>query len=98
MFVVTVSWKTKLEQADAFRACLLEQAKNSLELEPNCLQFDVSEDPSDPTRFFLYEIYKNAVDFDIHLKSDHFLSFADTSAHMVDDKVVETLHRIEPGI
>ncbi|MFK8034784.1 MAG: putative quinol monooxygenase [Hyphomicrobiales bacterium] len=98
MFVVTVAWKIKLEQADAFRVCLLEQAKNSLELEPNCLQFDVAEDPTDPTRFFLYEVYKNAIDFDIHLKSAHFLNFADTTAHMVDNKVVETLHRIEPGI
>lgn len=98
MFIVTVAWKAKPDQADAFRACLIQQAKNSLELEANCLQFDVAEDPKDPTRFFLYEIYREAVDFDIHLKSAHFLNFADTTAQMVDDKVVETLHRIEPGI
>lgn len=98
MFVVTVAWKAKEDQADAFRACLILQAKNSLELEPNCLQFDVARDPKDGTRFFLYEIYKNPVDFESHLKSEHFLRFADTTAHMVDDKIVEIFHRIEPEI
>lgn len=96
MFVVTVTWKAKADQADAFRACLIQQAKNSLELEPNCLQFDVAEDPKDSTRFFLYEIYRDATDFDLHLKSDHFLGFADKTVQMVDDKIVEAFHRIEP--
>lgn len=98
MFVVTVAWKAKTDQAEAFRACLIQQARNSLELEPNCLQFDVAEDPKDSTRFFLYEIYRGAADFELHLKSDHFVRFADTTVQMVDDKVVETFHRIEPGI
>lgn len=98
MFVVTVTWKIKVNQADAFRACLMKQAKNSLDLEPNCLQFDVAEDPADSTRFFLYEIYKEAADFEVHLKSDHFIRFAATTAEMIDDKIVGTFHRIEPDV
>ncbi|MEP0522313.1 MAG: putative quinol monooxygenase [Hyphomicrobiales bacterium] len=96
MFVVTVAWKAKQDQAEAFRDCLILQAENSLALEPNCLQFDVSKDPKDETRFFLYEIYRDPTDFELHLKSAHFLKFAENTAKMVDDKTVETFHRIEP--
>lgn len=96
MFIVTVTWKAKLDQADAFRACLIQQATNSLKLEENCEQFDVAEDPSDPTRFFLYEVYAEPVDFETHLKSKHFLDFAAVTAPMVEDKIVETFHRFSP--
>lgn len=95
MFIVTVTWKAKPDQAEAFADCLIRQAHNSLTMEPNCLQFDVAADPDDPTCFFLYEVYNAPSDFDAHLVSDHFLTFAAETAAMVDEKTVMLFHRIE---
>ncbi len=97
MFVVTVSWKANPDRADEFAVCLRRQAYNSLLKEPNCLQFDVSVDPQDPTCYFLYEVYSSAADFDAHLASDHFLRFAAETEAMVDDKSVRTFHRFTPN-
>jgi quinol monooxygenase YgiN len=97
VFVVTVGWKANPDRADEFAACLRRQAHNSLLKEPNCLQFDVSVDPRDPTCYFLYEVYSSAADFDAHLASDHFLRFAAETEAMVDEKTVRTFDRISPN-
>jgi quinol monooxygenase YgiN len=97
LFVVTVCWKANSDHADEFAGCLRRQAQNSLLQEPNCLQFDVSVDPQDPTCYFLYEVYSSAADFDAHLASDHFLRFAAETKAMVVEKTVRTYHRISPN-
>lgn len=96
MFVVTVIWKAKPDHASAFAESLIVQAHNSLENEPNCLQFDVAADPDDPTCYFLYEVYSAPSDFEAHLASDHFLKFAAETEAMVDEKTIKLYHRVAP--
>jgi (4S)-4-hydroxy-5-phosphonooxypentane-2,3-dione isomerase len=95
MFVVTVDFQIHPEHLDAFMPSMLANAKASLELEENCLQFDVCVSSADPHQVFLYEIYRRSEDFDAHLKMPHFLDFNSKSTSQVKSKVVRTFLRAE---
>jgi quinol monooxygenase YgiN len=86
MFVVTVRFIVKPEHIEAFETVMKRQAYNSLRHEDGCLQFDVCYDPLDARKFFLYEVYTGREAFEVHLKTDHFLSFASTVKDWVDTK------------
>jgi quinol monooxygenase YgiN len=94
MFVVTVRFQIKPGQADAFQAAILDQARNSLRLEPDCHQFDVCRSPESAGEVFLYEVYTDAAAFDAHQKTDHFAAFGARVADMVVEKTVQTWSRV----
>jgi (4S)-4-hydroxy-5-phosphonooxypentane-2,3-dione isomerase len=94
MYVVTVDFHIHPEQKDAFMLSILANAKASLELEENCLQFDVCVAANDANHVFLYEIYRNKEDFDMHLKMPHFLDFNAKSTKQVISKSVHAFHRM----
>lgn len=75
MHVVLVKFQVHPEQADSFRAAVLKHANNSLTNEPGCLQFDVSTDPDDATRFLLYEVYEDAAAFELHTQAAYLAEF-----------------------
>lgn len=43
---------------------------------------------------FLYEVYTDAAAFDAHQKTDHFASFGERVADMVEEKTVQTWNRV----
>jgi len=94
MYVVTVRLDIDPNHAPEFMRAMGAQAHNSLTLEAGCRQFDVSVDPSDLRRVFLYEIYTDRAAFDAHLASAHFNSFDATVQPWVTSKVVETWERM----
>ena len=75
MYVVVVFFESKPGHTAAFRTALLTQARNSLENEVGCRQFDVAQDPLDANAFFLYETYDDEAAFKLHLETKHYLSF-----------------------
>ncbi len=95
MFIVTVDFEIHPEQFDTFMVGMLANAKASVELEENCLQFDVCTDNAQKSHVVLYEVYREAKDFDVHLKMQHFLDFNAQSASQVIRKTVHTFTRIE---
>jgi quinol monooxygenase YgiN len=95
MFVVTVTFRVKLAQRDAFHAAVKRQAGNSLEKETDCRQFEVLVDPSDSTLVFLYEVYTNRSAFDAHCNSEHFREFAKLVADWIDEKHVACWQPLE---
>lgn len=97
MFVVIVDFQAKVEHVEAFRQAVLRQARNSLEREPECHQFDVCEKESEPGRFFLYELYSDEAAFAHHVETAHFKDFDATVADWVLSKDVRTLNRISAG-
>ncbi len=98
MFAVAVTFDIEPENVAAFTDLVCTQARNSLEGETDCHQFDVCIDSDDETRFFLYELYTDEDAFKVHQDTAHFKQFATDSAGLVKDKTVTTLHRIEqPG-
>lgn len=79
-----------------FEAAIEANARASRETEPGCRQFDVCRDPSDPTLFYLYELYDDEAAIQVHLKSAHFLQMDVATAPWVDAKVVRKLVRAHP--
>jgi quinol monooxygenase YgiN len=79
MFVVTVNLGIQADQVEQFRATVLQHAKNSLTKEEGCHRFDVSWDPADSTRVFIYEMYTDESAFQTHASSEHYQWFKDTA-------------------
>ena len=91
MFVITVDFEIKSEHINEFRSRVLQQAKDSLNNEENCLIFDVCFDEKNKNKVFLYEIYQDKDAFDYHLESDHYLSFDKDVRNWVTKKIVNQL-------
>jgi len=96
MHVVTVEFDIDPAHWDAFIPLMMDQAANSLTNEPDCLQFDVCEEPAIPHRVFLYEVYQDEAAFDAHLASAHFKAFDAAVAPMVLAKTVRRMTQRAP--
>ena len=92
-YVVAVEFHLKPGAAEAFRPIIRAQARNSLERETGCLQFDVCFDPDDESRVFLYEIYRTPADFDAHKATDHYATFTEAVTPLVAGKVARFWER-----
>ncbi len=55
------------------------------------VEFDVLVDPKEPRRFVLYEIYDDDEAFDLHLRSEHYLSFAETIREGIEARSIRKL-------
>jgi len=95
MFVVTVLLEVDGRHLPEFMAEMKKQARNSLEREKGCRQFDICVDAQAPRRVFLYEIYADKTAFDAHLRTDHFLEFDRRVNDWLVSKGVECWERLE---
>jgi len=66
-----VNLKVKPESVDAFRAATVENARNSAR-EPGIARFDFLQQSDDPTRFVLYEVYRDADAPARHRETAHY--------------------------
>ena len=94
MYVVVVEFTIKPEFAGRFRKRVLQQARDSLELESECHVFDVCVDPAGDDCVLLYEVYSDRGAFDAHLKSSHFIDFDNGVRDWVESKQVACYARI----
>jgi len=94
VFVVLVDWRVSPSHAAQFAGLLAEQAATSLAHEPDCITFDICQDPNDPGAFTLYEVYSDAAAFDAHLASPHMARFAAQAEPLTLSKSVRQLERI----
>ena len=93
MFVITVKFVINEKDIEKFKVRILQQARDSLELEKDCHQFDVCHDSNNKNIVFLYEIYSDKNAFDIHLNSKHYLAFNDEVTSWVKEKIVTQLEK-----
>jgi autoinducer 2-degrading protein len=93
MLAVTVRFQIRSGNEDAFLERVNQQAKDSLEREAACRQFDVCTNPRNPLEVFLYEIYDDEAAFAAHLGMPHFAAFDADVRDWVQDKVVEKWNR-----
>ncbi len=49
--------------------------------EPGNLRFDILQNPSDPTRFVLYEAYRSENDAQAHKQTAHYMRWRETVAN-----------------
>ncbi len=95
MYIVTVEFVVGAQHVDAFHQAVRQQARNSLTLETDCHQFDVSVDPQDPRRIFLYEVYTDEAAFKAHRETEHFSDFGATVSEWVEKKTLQFWIRAE---
>ena len=93
MFVITVKFVINEKDIEKFKVRMLQQARDSLELEKDCHIFDVCHDSNNKNIVFLYEIYSDKNAFDIHLNSKHYLAFNDEVSSWVKEKIVTQLEK-----
>jgi quinol monooxygenase YgiN len=79
MFAVIVKVDIKPEHKEEFLEAMFDDARGSVQNEPNCLLFNVVQDGADPNCLRLYEVYKDAAAFDEHTKTPHFVRWVETT-------------------
>ncbi|MFB3879672.1 MAG: putative quinol monooxygenase [Armatimonadota bacterium] len=82
MHIVCVHVRVTPDSIESFRAATLENARNSVQ-ESGVARFDVLQQPDDPTRFLLIEVYRRPEDADSHKQTDHYRLWRDTVASMM---------------
>ena len=80
-----------------FQEQMTAQAKRCLANEPGCLQFDVVQDPKEPTRFVMLEVYKDDAAIKAHQDSQHFKDFRPVVGDLIADRKIEILHMVSDG-
>ncbi len=93
MYIVTVTFQIKPAHLAEFMPAMQANAADSVQLEPDCHQFDVCVSLDDPNRIFLYEVYENAAAFQAHLAMPHFQAFNHMTAPWVESKAVSLYAR-----
>lgn len=97
MLVVQVEFEIDPKALDVFLSLMTETARLSIDREPGCHQFDVAQDPQEPHKITLYELYADLAAFDIHKKKPHYLEFSSLANGMIRSKTVRLLNRIYPS-
>ena len=78
MYVIVATLQAKPGSREDLLRALLDDAKSSLQNEPGCLRFDIVHEEQNPNHIFLYEVYKDKVAFDAHVKAPHMVKFRNT--------------------
>ena len=85
MHATLVHVKVKSEHVGAFIAATCPNHEGSVR-EPGNRRFDVLQDPGDPTRFLLYEVYASEADAAAHKQTGHYLAWRDAVAEMMAER------------
>ena len=82
MLIVQVHVRVKTQSIEAFRLATIENARHSVQ-EEGIARFDVLQDPNEPARFLLIEVYRNAEAPARHKETGHYQTWRDTVADMM---------------
>jgi len=97
MLILCVYAHVKPEAVEAFREATKENARNSRS-EPGVARFDVVEQDGDPTRFMLYEVYRDAAAQAAHKETTHYQVWAAKTAGMfAEPRSRQIYHAISPA-
>ena len=94
MLAVCVDFEINLASLDAFLIIVEKNASDSLANAVGCHQFDIAQDPQNPTTIFLYGLYDDVVAFELHKKASHYLEFNDAISGMVNKKSIRLFQKI----
>ena len=84
MLILIVNIHIEADRVDAFREATMENARHSVQ-EPGVVRFDFLQHTEDPTRFVLYEVYRDAAATAAHKATAHYNTWVAT----VDDMFAE---------
>ena len=91
MHIAIVHVRVMPGAADAFAAATGENARQS-RLEPGVARFDVLQERDDPTRFILFEVYRDPDAAVAHKTTAHYLTWRDTVASLMAEPRVGVVH------
>ena len=94
--VLFVELEIQADRLDVARPLMLANARAARETEPGCLQFDVIEDPDNPSLVRFYEVYKDQAAFEAHQQTAHFKAWMEQGAPLVKSRKRHTLRRVAP--
>lgn len=98
MLVLQVAFKIKAERVDDFLKEIAANAASAVRDEPGCMRFDVLQDSEDPSRIYLYEVYKDDAALDAHRQAPHYLRWRDAVQEWHAEPAVRHLSRnVFPG-
>jgi len=80
-----------------FKEKMTAQARRCLANEPGCLQFDVAQDPNNPARLVMLEVYQDEAAVKAHQESQHFKDFRPVVSDLVAERKVEVLEVVSDG-
>ena len=66
MFVILAEIHVQPDKVADFAAAIDKHAHNSRSKEEGCFTFDVCQDSDDPSKFILYEVYRDEAAFGVH--------------------------------
>src|SRR5688500_9360552 len=92
MFVVAVTVHVKPPFVQQFIEAILDNARNTRR-EPGNVRFDVSQAEDDPTRFLLYEVYREKDDFAKHQQTEHYVCWKAAVADWMAEPRVGVKHK-----
>ena len=93
-FAIFVTIKLKPGTAGDFRQLILENAEAAVRDEPECHQFQVLTDESDPETFYFYEVYSEAASLDRHRETPHFKKYDSATEDMIAERAIQRCNLI----
>jgi (4S)-4-hydroxy-5-phosphonooxypentane-2,3-dione isomerase len=94
-FAIVVTFKVKPDSVAAFLQRVQKLARDSLNLEGGCMQFDVLVGETNQAIIVSYEVYVDAQSFTAHRATPHFTDFNKTVTPWVISKEVRRLKLLE---
>jgi len=93
MIVYCVTVYVKPENVQDFIEATKENHENTRK-EPGNLRFDVLQSAEDPTRFFLYEVYKSEQAVQAHKETEHYKKWREKVADWMAKPREGIMHRV----
>lgn len=95
-FAIFVTITLEPGTSDKFRPYILENAAAAVRDEPDCHQFHVLNDESDPDTYYFYEVYSDAEALETHRKQPHYQKFIEATKPFVKERSIRRCVLINP--
>ena len=91
--VIVVDFEIKDGMLNDFLPLVQANARNCVEKEPGCSQFDVLQVKDQPDHVTLYEVYDDAAAFEAHRTMPHVVEFLTTVKPMIAKQAIRRFDR-----
>ena len=91
MYIALIRVHVKPERVEEFKELIGANHRGSV-AEPGCLRFDVAQSSDDPTRFVLWECYRDEEAAREHKTTPHYLVWKAAAADLMAEERVSELY------
>jgi autoinducer 2-degrading protein len=85
VIAVLIALQIRADGVEAFAEAARVNAAASI-VEPGCERFEVYRETAEPTRFALFEVYRDQAAREEHWATDHFLAYRDATAALIEGR------------